>query len=345
MHIRKRFLVLLTIILAGCRPDDTQTQAYVFGTLVDIQISDVDEAKGQQASNAVLARYQQLHQQLHAWLPGELTTLNQAIAAGDTTIPVSRTLAQILLHAQQLSIQSNGLFNPAMGQLIALWGFHKDSFVPVDVSENQVSTILGLRPAMTDLEIQSQTVISHQPAVQIDLGGYAKGYALEEGARILKAYGIENALINIGGNVMAMGQHAGRPWRVGIQHPRQPGALAALDLPSGWAIGTSGDYQRYYVRQGVRYCHILDPRTGQPASGAQAVTVLIAPQAHTGVLSDVASKPLFIDPSNAGALANSMQVSAWLLVAADGHITLNQAMQQRLQWLDKQALAHAHVVE
>lgn len=345
-RITKGHLSLLALLmLTACQPASHQAQAYVFGTLVEIQIDDLPTAQAQAAADAVLARYQQLHQQLHAWLPGELTALNTAIASGQSHIEVSPTLAAMLGHARQLSLQSQGLFNPALGQLIALWGFHKDSFQPLQPEPARIQAWLDKTPAMGDLEISAQHIVSHNPAVQIDLGGYAKGYALDEGSQILQHHGVQNALINIGGNVMALGQHHGRPWRVGIQHPRQPGALAALDLPSGWAIGTSGDYQRYFIDHGVRYCHILDPRTGKPANQSQAVTVLIAPQAHAGVLSDVASKPLFIDPQHAGALAHTMQVTAWLLVAADGSITLNPAMQQRLHWLDKQAQIHAHVVE
>ena len=116
---------------------------------------------------------------------------------------------------------------------------------------------------------------STNPAVQLDLGGYAKGYALDVAAAILQAHGVKNALVNIGGNVIALGTHGDRPWRVGIQHPRKPGTLATLDLHDGEAIGTSGDYQRYFELDGKRYCHLIDPRTGHPAHGMQSVTVLI----------------------------------------------------------------------
>ena len=84
-------------------------------------------------------------------------------------------------------------------------------------------------------------------------------------------------LINIGGNIIALGQHGNKPWRVGIQHPRLPTAIATLDLPDGWAIGTSGDYQRYFMLNGNRYCHIIDPRTGYPSQHTQEVTVLVPP--------------------------------------------------------------------
>lgn len=340
-------LLLCALLCSGCQPASTHSEAYVFGTLVEIQIDGAAAAQAQAASDAVLQRYQQLHQQLHAWQAGELSQLNAALSSqpAGTVSTVSPRLAGLLRHAQQLSLQSGGLFNPAIGQLVTLWGFHRDQFSPVQIVPRQLQHLVAQQASMADIQISGQHVRSRNPAVEIDLGGYAKGYALDEGIQILKAHGIRHALINVGGNVMALGTHHGRPWRVGIQHPRQPGAMAAIDLDDGWAIGTSGDYQRYYIDKGVRYCHILDPRTGKPASQVQSATVLIAPQAHTGVLSDVASKPLFIEPGKAATLARNMQVEAWLLVTQSGEFRLNRAMHRRLQWLDTKAAEHAQVVE
>jgi thiamine biosynthesis lipoprotein len=171
--------------------------------------------------------------------------------------------------------------------------------------------------------------------VQLDLGGYAKGYALDRAAALLRQQGIHNALINIGGNVLALGQHGSRPWRVGIQHPRKPGPLATLELRDGEAIGTSGDYQRFFEFNGKRYCHLIDPRSGYPAQGVQAVTILTHGE-HAGLLSDGASKPLFIS-GEAGwvAAANSMQLAEAMLIDADGVVHLTAALQKRLEFTDK----------
>jgi thiamine biosynthesis lipoprotein len=98
--------------------------------------------------------------------------------------------------------------------------------------------------------------------VALDFGGYLKGVALDRAADILRSQGVRNALINIGGNILALGYKEGRKWRVGIQHPRRAGALATVELNDGEAIGTSGDYQRYFELDGKRYPHLLDPRTG-----------------------------------------------------------------------------------
>ena len=152
---------------------------------------------------------------------------------------------------------------------------------------------------------------------------------------MLHKQGIHNALINIGGNILALGQHGKRPWRVGIQHPRKSGALAALELHDGEAIGTSGDYQRYFMLGDKRYCHLIDPRNGHPMQGVQAVTILTH-GVHAGVLSDAASKPLFIGGIKGWrAAAARMSLNEAMLVDHLGNIHLTSGLQKRLEFTDK----------
>lgn len=130
---------------------------------------------------------------------------------------------------------------------------------------------------------------------------------------------------------MALGKHGDNPWRVGIQHPRSAGALATLALQDGEAIGTSGDYQRYFMLGNIRYCHLIDPRTGYPAQGVQAVTILTH-GARAGVLSDAASKPIFISGTSAWrAAARQMNLSEVLLVDAQGQVHSTEAMGKLLE--------------
>jgi thiamine biosynthesis lipoprotein len=176
---------------------------------------------------------------------------------------------------------------------------------------------------------------SRNKFVQIDLGGYAKGYALDRAATLMQKLGIKNALINIGGNVLAIGRHGERAWRVGIQHPRKPGALATLALNDGEAIGTSGDYQRYFMIGSVRYCHLINPESGYPMQGVQSVTVLTSGP-HAGVLSDAASKPVFISGVRGWiAAARQMEITEAMLVDGQGDVYLTSAMQKRLEFTDK----------
>jgi thiamine biosynthesis lipoprotein len=192
-------------------------------------------------------------------------------------------------------------------------------------------------PSIADLRFEGNRVSSRNKSVALDFGGYLKGVALDRAASLLKQNGISNALINIGGNVMALGTRDGRgtPWRVGIQHPRPQdvgGApLASLDLRDGEAIGTSGDYHRYFEIGGRRYCHLLDPRTGFPSEGTQAVTILIAPGRSTGMRSDALSKPIFIAGRDWRDMARKLGVDAVLKVDANGRVSASPAMQARLK--------------
>lgn len=328
--MRHSLWLLLLWALAACTPPPLhQQQAYVFGTLVEISIYGAPDAQTRQAAAAVLARFDVLHRTLHAWQPSELSRLNAALARGERAT-VTPELAAMLRDAQVLSNRTNELFNPAIGGLIALWGFHSDapqSHVPDAAT---LADWVRRQPRMADLSIGNDAVSSTNRAVQLDLGGYAKGRALDDAVTILKAHGIDNALVNIGGNVIALGAHGDRPWRVGIQHPRKPGTLATLDLHDGEAIGTSGDYQRYFEADGNRYSHLIDPRTGKPATGMQSVSVLVRGQ-HAGTRSDALSKPLFIDGARLAEHAARLGVADYLAVDAAGEIHISPALAARLR--------------
>ena len=337
-----RLLAIVALLLLGaCGKEQLyQEQGYVFGTLVDVTIYGEPEPRAKQAVADVLREFLRLHNKLHAWQPSELSEMNTAFANGES-IAISAELVDMLKDASQLSQQSNGLFNPAIGGLIQLWGFQADEFKPLQPDEKQIAQWLANNPQMSDITIVQGRAESTNKFVQLDLGGYAKGYALDRAAAILRGQGINNALINIGGNIMALGQHGKRPWRVGIQHPRKSGALATLELHDGEAIGTSGDYQRYFMLGTVRYCHLINPRSGYPMQGVQAVTILTrGPRA--GVLSDVASKPLFISGVRGWrAAATQMNLPEAMLVDAQGNIHLTAALQKRLEFTGKNV--HAQV--
>jgi thiamine biosynthesis lipoprotein len=336
-----RFLVLLiALMLSACGKEPlVQTKSYVFGTLVDISIYGETEDKARAVTSHILQEFQRLHHQYHAWQSdSELSKLNQSFVAGKTPIEISPELSQMLTQAQTLSKQSRGLFNPSIGGLIGVWGFQRDEFTPVEINDAAIQKLVLANPQMSDIVIKNNTAYSTNSTVKLDLGGYAKGYALDLALAKLQNQGVKNALVNIGGNIIALGQHGDKPWRVGIQHPRQPKPMATVDLPSGWAIGTSGDYQRYFEQGGKRYCHIIDPRIGYPAQGTQAVTVLLPPSAQAGVLSDVASKPIFLSVQDQRAnAAKAMGVEHYLVIDAEGSVTLSVSMNQRVHWLAKPA--------
>lgn len=326
-------LIALALILAvqGCsRPQVLHQEAYVFGTRVDLSVYGESRETAEAAMAAVLQEFDRLHRAFHAWEPSELTQLNEAIARGESAT-VSHELAALLSDAKRLATLGDGLFDPAIGSLIALWGFHNEEFVPVRPDPLKLKSLVDAQPRMSDLSIDGNVIVSTNPAVQLDLGGYAKGYALDRAVAILRARGIENALVNIGGNVMALGSKGDIPWRLGIQHPREPRPLATLPIYDGEAIGTSGDYQRFFELDGKRYAHLLDPRTGEPARGTQSLSVLITPRPDAGTLSDAASKPAFIAGEGWREQTRRYGVEHALRVDQDGRIEVTRALRARLQ--------------
>lgn len=400
-NLLRVLLIFTVVLLTACSKEyrPYHEQGYIFGTLVDVTVYGENDLHARRSVSAVMHELQRLHDMLHAWQPSELSQLNDALARGERRV-VSAELAKMLNEAAQLSLQSQGLFNPAIGELVQVWGFHADEFKAVLPDESRISTLLETNPQMSDLVISSlskrpasptplnqteartkdialrvestkqplepifdkpsaehfnnggtiaadavqglaeRVVSSRNAAVRLDLGGYAKGYALDRSAALLRQQGIHNALVNIGGNILALGKHGTRPWRVGIQHPRKSGALALLDLHDGEAIGTSGDYQRYFMLGNRRYCHLIDPRTGYPAQGAQAATVLTH-GARAGVLSDMASKPLFISGTQGWrAAASRMNLSYAMLVDNEGNIHLTADLQKRIKFADENIKPH-----
>lgn len=333
---RGALALILLVLLASCGGQVHRQQSYVFGTLVEVTVYGEPEDKAKGVTDQVLRDFDAMHRAFHAWQPGDLERLNgilsRALPGAPAQAEVSPELAAMLKDAARLAELGEDLFNPAIGNLVRLWGFHSDAFEPRLPDAKAIEKLVKAHPRLADLAIAGTHVTGTNPAVRLDLGGYAKGYALDKAAAYLRSQGVRNALINIGGNILALGTKGGTPWRVGIQHPRRAGALATLELRDGEAIGTSGDYQRYFEVGGERYCHLVDPRTGWPVRHTQAVTVVTRGE-QAGTLSDVASKPLFIaGPGEWRLLAKRMGIDTALRVSADGGVTVTRALHDRLSW-------------
>ena len=332
--------VAAALLLAACgTPEPYRQESYVFGTRIEVRLpaSAAQTLASREAVADALREFDRLHRDYHAWQPSALTALNTALAAGKSH-EVSAELAGLITQSQAIAAASDHLFDPAIGRLVALWGFQSDEISPRRPPDQEIAAILAQRPSIADLSLVGRKVSSANRTVALDFGGYLKGVALDRAANLLRARGVEHALVNIGGNVLALGNRDGKPggqaWRVGIQHPRASSVgnvpLASLELRDGEAIGTSGDYHRFFELEGKRYCHLIDPRTGYPATGAQSVTILIPPAADTGMRSDALSKPLFISGDGWPEMARRLDVAFVLRVGADGTAVATPAMKQRL---------------
>ncbi|WP_092485035.1 FAD:protein FMN transferase [Candidatus Ichthyocystis hellenicum] len=298
-----RFCVALVSLLfiAGCESDNiVERQSFVFGTLVEVIVYGASDNRANRAIDEVMHDFDYLHHKFHPWSKSagsELVLLNEHIAAGKP-FKVSADMALMIRDMQYYERITQGFFNTAIGRLVDLWGFHSSHFTPHLPAPGDIKFLISQKPSAQDLVIDNQGYVrSSNRFVSLDDGGYAKGLALDRAVGIMKRHHIKNALINIGGNVIALGGKGGKGWLIGIRDPHSSRAFAIIQLHDGEAIGTSGDYNRSFDYKGTRYCHVINPLSGYPPVGVESVTVLIGKGQRAGVESDVMSKPLFLSPS------------------------------------------------
>ncbi len=324
-------LLLLALAACGAGGGETRKDIFnVFGTVVEVTIRDADEATASAAVGEIRAAFARMHRDWHAWKPGELSRLNAAFAQG-RAMKVSPFLLPLIRQAKRYEEMSDGLFNPAIGRILELWGFHADE-PPKGIRPplEKIRRVAAMHPSMRDVVIRGDVVSSANPAVALDFGGFAKGEAVDRAMKILKRHGIRNAIVNAGGDLNVIGRHGDRPWRAGIRHPKHWGVIATIELKDGEALYTSGNYERYREYRGVRYNHIIDPRTGMPVNHIISATVL-----HTsGALADAAATALTVaGPDDWPRIARRMGIEHAMLVDENGAVYITPAMKARIRFV------------
>jgi thiamine biosynthesis lipoprotein len=327
--------MLMAVLATAC--DDRQIyqhQILQFGTIISVTIATDDAELAERAFSRLERDFAAMQHNWQVWKPGPLMALNHALDAGKAaTVPPD--MIPLISRARQLSRESHYLFNPAAGKLIALWGFHQDRFGrDTAPAATEIKALVAANPKLDDLVIKGNVVSANNAAVKLDFGGFAKGYGLGLEAKQLKAMGINDFIINAGGDLVAYGHHPARTWIVAIRATEGRKALASIETRDGDCIFTSGDYERYYALDGKRRHHIIDPRTGYPAEGARAVTVI-----HTRPeVADAAATALLVaGVSEWERIAASMGVDKVLLVDQQGKLHITEAMMQRIRLLPDNA--------
>ena len=325
--------LLFPLFLTGCdsTPHLFKGKFLAFGTLVDITIAGIEQPAAQSATDIIEDDFKRMHRSWHAWDPGPLGRVNRLIQTG-ATFSTPPSVLPLILRGKALSEQSNGLFNPAIGQLIDTWGFHRNDPAGNRPPEpEKIQALVRQRPSMSDLVINGIQMRSNNTAVKLDFGAFGKGYGIDLAIEHLKEMGIQNAILNAGGDLRAIGSRNGQPWRIAIRHPSGEGVLGIIETHGSESIFTSGDYERNFIWQGKRYHHIIDPRTGYPSTGTKSVTVIH----EDATTADAAATALFIaGPAGWFEIAQRMELSYVLLVDSDNTIHMNPAMQKRVELTD-----------
>jgi len=255
----------------GQAPPLFRQSRILMGTSLEITVSQTDEKKGGEAMEAAFREVERINSLMSHYRPeSEISRITSQ--AGKKEIPVSPETLEVIERALFFSRLSGGAFDITIGPVFRLWNF-REGKIPENRSLEENLKRVNYRRIQVDRGRSS--VFLEGPRMELDLGAIAKGYAVDRAAEVLKRKGEENFLINAGGDLKAQGQkEPGVSWIIGVQHPRLSSGFIVKLKPRNAAIATSGDYEKFFTREGKRYHHILNPATGMPALECQSVTIM-----------------------------------------------------------------------
>jgi thiamine biosynthesis lipoprotein len=321
---------LVAVALApacGRAPAALIREGVTMGSTLQVTLWTADETGAPAAFDAVFAEFDRLDRLLSVWREGsDVQRLN--LAAGDHPVPVSAETMEVLTAARQASEWTEGKFDVTFGALSGLWKFDHDQDGVVPSRAAVAARLPEVDFTALDLDPSRHTAFLRRRGMRAHLGGIGKGYAIDRGAAILRARGFNDFMIQSGGDLFVSGRRGDRPWRLGIRDPRGPEdrSFAALDLSNG-TFSTSGDYERFFIKDGRRYHHILDPDLGEPARGCRSVTIV----ATTGMLADALSTGVFVlGPDKGMALIERLPDVEGVLVTADNRVLVSSGLKDRL---------------
>jgi thiamine biosynthesis lipoprotein len=284
-------LLAFLMLVSGCIGPKLRTMQKteaIMGTDVTITVVAKSEAEGAAAIDAAMAEVRRFDRMMSLYKDdSEITRVN--LAAGKHPVKVSPEMLEVVEAAARVSRLTHGVVDVTIGPLVVLWQMRlKEGKLPSDKEIESIRSLVNYRNIIIDKK--ASTIFLKHPNMIMDLGGM-KGYIADRVKELIKKQGIDNAVIALAGDIWVLGRREdGKPWRIGVQHPREPErTLTVLDLSDKY-ISTSGDYERYKIVERKRYHHIIDPRTGKPSTGVISATLI----GDQGALIDPLSKAPFI---------------------------------------------------
>ena len=313
-------LLSCALLFAGAaRAEWMRDEREAMGTRIAVELWTEDAVAGRTAMDAVFAEFERLDLMMNPWNPAsELSRINREASKG----PVSATpeIVEVVARAAHYSTLTNGAFDISFASVGQHYNY-REGDQPNKEERSTGKANINFRAIVLDAE--AQTIAFELPGLQVDLGGIAKGYAVDRGIALLIDAGIEAAVISAGGDSRILGDRGDRPRTVGIRHPRKDDEFVVLIPLADTAISTSGDYERFFMEDGVRHHHILDPKTGDSARAVQSASIL----AQRSIDSDALSTAVFVLGVKEGlALINTLPGVDAIVIDGAGKLHYSQEL-------------------
>jgi thiamine biosynthesis lipoprotein len=323
----------LTLSLFACAGTPPAEPALVersfvsMGSSLRVAIWTTDDAKAAAAADQVFKAFDRLESLLSIWKPGsDVVRLNAA--AGREPVAVSDVTLEVLAAARIGSERTSGKFDITFGALAEIWKFDhdQDNRVPDRAAIDARLPLVDFRAVHVDAV--KRTAFITRPGVRVHLGGIGKGYAVDAAVALLRQQGFRDFLIQAGGDMYAAGTNNGTPWKLGIADPRgSHEAFAGLEIRDA-TVSTSGDYERSFVKDGVRYHHLIDPDRGEPARGCRSVTIV----SNRATMADVLSTGVFImGPELGMALIEKLPDVEGVIVSESNEVLISSGLKGRVE--------------
>jgi len=336
--MRTFFLLFIAVCTAACTETSGSSGARLverssaaMGTELELTAWTADEPGAVAAFEAVFHEVDRLEGLLSNWREhSEVQQVNAA--AGKHPVAVGTELRDLLGTARQVSDWTGGTFDVTFGVMSGLWKFdyqNQDGTIPDHSEVVRRRSLINYHDLIVNE--QAGTVFLRRPGMNVNLGGIGKGYTVDRARDILRRRGFRDFMIQFGGDMYVAGREGDRPWRLGIQDPRGPAnrIFAEMDL-SDSTFSTSGDYERFFIKDGRRYHHIIDPATGEPAGGCRSVTLITS----SATVADGLSKGVFILGPEAGmALIERLPDVGGVIVSAKNEVLVSSGLKKRLKLL------------
>jgi FAD:protein FMN transferase len=294
----------------------------IMGTRCAVELWAIDKAQGEAAIEAVFTELRRIDALMSTYKPdSEMSRINAL--AEKAPVPISVELYGLLQTAQQYSRLSSGVFDITYASVGYLYDYRRH--VHPD-NASLAAALPGVDYRHLLLNDADHTIAFGKPGMRIDLGGIAKGYAVDRGIDLLKSRGVGHAMVNAGGDTRVVGDRFGKPWMVGIRHPDNKDKVVLRVPLEDAAFSTSGDYERFFDEGGIRYHHIINPKTGRSPHAVRSVTII----ASTATRTDGLSKTVFILGPKAGIeFINSLPDADAIVVAANGKVSYSKGLEPK----------------